>query len=103
MVEDKVKELLTPFLRRMYSDRDLSETEIDYMLEYQVSAAFGALAKWFRDQDMTGDEMVHLLVTISQRGVLSMLNGDLVTEAASKERNSEQEVLEAILHDLRER
>lgn len=100
LLEDKVKTLIKPALRSAFAQQDLSERDIDYMLEYQLAAGFGVVSKWFHDQDMTDEEIVKLLVTCSQQGVVNMLHSkeDISPDASSAD--SEQAFIDKIIGEI---
>jgi hypothetical protein len=67
---------MKPVLSKMFASKSLSDRDIDYMLEYQLAAGFGVIAKWFHAQDMTDQEIIRLLVDCSQTGVVNLLSSE---------------------------
>ena len=72
VLEDKIKEMFGPLLRKSYADGKRDEAAINYIIEYRISAPFGVIARWLRHRDMEDEEMIHLLFKIASQGVRGM-------------------------------
>ncbi len=73
VLEEKVKELMTRAMELLYLAPGVSKNVFAYLIEYQISALFGVMARWFGQQDISDVELVRLLRTISRRGSSTML------------------------------
>jgi len=100
ILEDKVKEILKPVLCAMYTGNTLSEKEIDYLLEYQLAASFGVIAKWFHSQDMTDQEITRLLIECSMTGAVNILNSGMTMEGPEAKTTRNKEILSRIISEL---
>lgn len=98
ILEDKVKAIMKPVLSEMLAHKSMSERDIDYMLEYQLAAGFGVIAKWFHEQDMSDQEIIHLLLECSRIGVINLLStGD---PADTEQADEDKEILSQIISEL---
>lgn len=100
LLEDRVKAIMKPVLSGMYAGNALSNRDLDYILEYQLDAGLGIIAKWFHAQDMSDQEVIHLLIRCSQNGVVSLLSSGDPEQAASNAAARNQEILTRIISDL---
>ena len=100
ILEDKVKEILKPILCAMYAGNTLSDKEIDYLLEYQLAASFGVIAKWFHSQDLTDQEITHLLIECSMTGAVNILNSGMTMEGPEAKATRNNEILSRIISEL---
>ncbi len=100
ILEDKVKEVLEPVLRTMYTGNTLSEKEIDYLLEYQLAASFGVIARWFHSQDLTDQEITHLLIECSMAGPVNIINSGITVEEPEVKTTRNNEILSRIISEL---
>ena len=93
ILEEKVKEIIKPVLYKMYRGESTPDSYFDYMLEYQMAAVFGVIAKWFDAQDLTEQEIVELLIDCSQCGIAHLFHKNIATgqeESAKDERLLDQ-------------
>ncbi|MCR5134651.1 MAG: hypothetical protein K6B12_03355 [Clostridiales bacterium] len=100
ILENRVKELIKPILYAMHDGSTLSSCDLDYILEYELAAVFGVIAKWFRDQDMTDQEIICLLIDCSQTGVINLLNENNVVEDSEIRAAQDKAILDKIIEEL---
>ena len=100
ILENRVKELIKPILYTMHDGGTLSSCDLDYILEYELAAVFGVIAKWFRDQDITDQEIIRLLIDCSQTGVINLLNENNVVEDSEIRAAQDRAILDKIIEEL---
>lgn len=98
ILEDRVKAVMKPVLCEMFADNTLSTRDIDYMLEYQLTAGFGVIAKWFHAQDMTDQEIINLLVECAQTGVVNLISKEHLTGGEIPE--EDKRIVDQIISEL---
>lgn len=53
----------------------LSEIELDFLLEYTLSAMIGIMSYWFKqDKALPGEKLISLMIEIMENGVIGILN-----------------------------
>jgi hypothetical protein len=63
---------------RLNDKSTVSEAEMEYIIEYQISAVIGVLNLWVaRDRDIPVEKMTQIIVQISSGGVLPMVQGKI--------------------------
>ena len=74
-----LKEIIRPALFERLNDKStVSEAEMEYIIEYQISAVIGVLNLWVaRDRDIPVEKMTQIIVQISSGGVLPMVQGKI--------------------------
>jgi hypothetical protein len=82
LAKDKILnfvEIIRPALFERLNDKStVSEAEMEYIIEYQISAVIGVLNLWVaRDRDIPVEKMTQIIVQISSGGVLTMVQGKI--------------------------
>jgi AcrR family transcriptional regulator len=72
----KLKNSIKPMLKDALKYHvKVSETELDYILEYILSAMIGIMSYWFKqDKALSGKKLISLMTEIMEKGVTSILN-----------------------------
>ena len=72
----KLKSSVKPMLQEMLKSQvSVSETELDYLLEYILSGMIGIMSYWFKqDKAMPAEKLVSLMTVMMENGVMSILN-----------------------------
>lgn len=77
LLEDKAKAIITPILKTQCGE-GIVDPELDYIIEYQLSAAFGVIKYWFQaGSSLREKELIDLLYRITSKGVLTLLREKL--------------------------
>ena len=72
--QDRIKKIVRPIILEYIKAKGLSDTYMIYLIEYQISAAFGVITLWFqRGEDLSKEELIQLLYSISNQGIYNML------------------------------
>lgn len=100
ILENRVKELIKPVLYEMHAGGSLSPCALDYILEYELAAVFGVIAKWFHNQDMTEQSIIGLLIDCSRNGVINLLNENGRFEDDEEKAAQDKAVLDKIIEEL---
>ena len=71
----KIKNSVKPALRRMLDEKGTADAfELDFTLEYLLSAMIGVISHWFRNQDSPPDaKLLTLMYNLMQQGVMPQL------------------------------
>lgn len=79
ILEDKIKEIVIPALKRELT-KDRLDMKLDYVIEYQLSAAFGIFRTWIKNEkNISEQEIIKLIYEISSRGVFSVISATSAT------------------------
>lgn len=72
----KLKNSIKPMLQEnLKHNVKVSEIELDFILEYILSAMIGIMSYWFRqDKALPSEKLVSLMTEIMENGVVSILN-----------------------------
>ena len=79
ILEDKVKEFLIPFIKSQFGL--VNEKKFEYIIEYHVSACFGLIKKWIKNnKDYSEEEIIELVYNITSKGILKMIAENIKTD-----------------------
>lgn len=72
----KLKNSIKPMIQETLKCHvKVSETELDFILEYILSAMIGIMSYWFKqDKALPGKKLISLMTEIMENGVISILN-----------------------------
>lgn len=72
----KLKNSIKPMLQETLKDHvKISEIELDFLLEYTLSAMIGIMSYWFKqDKALPGEKLISLMIEIMENGVIGILN-----------------------------
>lgn len=72
----KLKNAIKPMLKEALKTQvKVSETELDFILEYILSAMIGIMSYWFKqDKVLPGEKLISLMTEMMENGVISILN-----------------------------
>jgi AcrR family transcriptional regulator len=72
----KLKNSIKPMLQETLKCHvKVSETELDFILEYILSAMIGIMSYWFKqDKALPGKKLISLMAEMTENGVISILN-----------------------------
>jgi hypothetical protein len=72
----KLKNSIKPTLKQAFSENhDLNTIELDFILEYVLSAMIGIMSYWFRqDKVMPAEDLIALMYDLMQNGVMKRLS-----------------------------
>lgn len=73
----KIKGSMKPLMKRALIDKGAKDGfELEYTLEYALSAMIGVLSYWFNDEEAPSlEKLMELLAGLSSEGVMKQLNG----------------------------
>lgn len=75
----KVKKNLLSLLNNTIYSNSILENNLDYVLEYHISAVFGVFSLWIQNKENLSErELIELIYKISSNGVFSILNKNSV-------------------------
>ncbi|MHB1394173.1 MAG: TetR/AcrR family transcriptional regulator [Clostridia bacterium] len=71
----KLKNSIKPIIMKEFTNEpDVNEKELDYILEYTLSAMIGIMSYWFRQKDKLPNVKLHELITkLMEQGVMKQL------------------------------
>lgn len=71
----KLKNSIKPMLRETLKGQvKVGETELDFILEYILSAMIGIMSYWFKqDKALPGEKLISIMTEIMENGVISIL------------------------------
>lgn len=71
----KLKNSTKPTLKQAFSEnQDLTPIELDFILEYILSAMIGIMSYWFRqDKVLPAEELIELMYDLMENGVMNRL------------------------------
>jgi AcrR family transcriptional regulator len=101
ILEEKIKEIIIPLFKSKFPP-DKFDKKLKYTIDYQISAVFATIMKWFlNNKDIPEKELIELIYEISSKGVFSVLN-----EAANSVDNEISEndkvLLDTILNTIKQ-
>jgi len=70
----KLKNSIKPMLQKILKCHvKVSETELDFILEYILSAMIGIMSYWFKqDKALPGEKLISLMTEMMEKGVISI-------------------------------
>jgi AcrR family transcriptional regulator len=73
--QSKIKNCIKPMLMQMFGEKsDLPPAELDYALEYMLSALLGVLGYWYRqEKPLPPEQLIPLMNDLSHNKILSKL------------------------------
>lgn len=73
-LQDRVKEIIRPIFLQYIKPKQLPDSHAQYIFEYHVSSVLAVISFWFEnDNDITKEELMNLLLTISNQGVFNLI------------------------------
>ncbi len=72
----KLKNSIKPTIMEVFVGKnDVNQKELDYILEYTLSAMIGIMSYWFKQQtdDITSDKLFELIYRLMEQGVMKQL------------------------------
>ena len=71
----KLKNSIKPTIMQVFADKpDADQEELDYILEYTLSAMIGVMSYWFKQADtLTSDRLLELIYRLMEYGVMKQL------------------------------
>lgn len=102
ILEEKVKNIIRPFLKDMLIDDTSSKLEIDYYIEYQISAILGVLKFWFlnKDHDISEKELSRLLFNVSTQGFFLTVR-KLCKSSYFNSADHDNEIINGIINNIK--
>lgn len=100
ILEDKIKEMIIPIFKSKFPP-DKFDKKLNYIIDYQISAVFATILKWFlNNKDIPEKEIIELIYEISSKGVFSVLNE--ATDSVDNEISEHDNVLlDAMLNTMK--
>lgn len=71
----KLKNSIKPTIMQIFSDNpNVDQKEMDYILEYTLSAMIGIMSYWFKQTDVLANDKLHELINrLMEQGVMKQL------------------------------
>lgn len=71
----KLKNSIKPMIMKIFDDKPrVDRKELDYILEYTLSAMIGIMSYWFTQEDaLTNDKLHELIKRLTEEGVMKQL------------------------------
>ena len=71
----KLKNSIKPIIMQIFDDKpNVDSRELDYILEYTLSAMIGIMSYWFKQSDsLTNEDLYSLIKRLMEQGVMSLL------------------------------
>lgn len=71
----KLKNSIKPTIMKIFADKnDIDQKELDYILEYTLSAMIGIMSYWFKQTDpISNDKLFDLIYRLMGQGVMKQL------------------------------
>jgi hypothetical protein len=71
----KLKNSIKPMIIKIFEDKpNVDRKELDYILEYTLSAMIGIMSYWFRQSDALPNDKLHELIKrLTEQGIIKQL------------------------------
>jgi AcrR family transcriptional regulator len=70
----KLKRAVKPIIRNAYNEKNIDMTEMDYILEFILSAMIGILGYWFKEnKSLSAEKLIALIYDLMEGGVLTRI------------------------------